>query len=84
MGDQRGKGVDPYLLLELGIGANTKHVIFVLALQTLVDGTGQMIKDRTLNNYANVEVRENAFDRSGGALAWVGLNLRVGYSQWSP
>jgi hypothetical protein len=82
LGLKRSAGVDPYLLLELGIAANTKHALFTLVLQTLVDGTRQMISGRYLG--AANEIHEDAFDRSGRALAYVGVNLRVGYSQWSP
>jgi hypothetical protein len=81
-GTHRGSGVDPYLLLELGIGANTKHVLFTLALQTLIDGTRGMIEGRNVG--PGDATHEQAFSRSGRALAYLGLNLRVGYSQWSP
>jgi hypothetical protein len=79
---QRAAGVDPYLLLEVGIGANTKHVLFALVLQLFVDGTRQMIGGRGLD--ADNTQREPAFEQSGRTLPYLGLNLRVGYSRWSP
>ncbi len=82
LGLKRSAGVDPYLLLEVGIAANTKHALFTLVAQTFVDGTRQMISGRYLD--AENEIHEDAFDRSGRALTYVGLSLRIGYSQWSP
>jgi hypothetical protein len=82
LGLERGAGVDPYLLFEIGVAANTKHVLFTLVAQTLVDGTRQMVGGRYLG--AKNTIHEDAFERSGRALTYVGLNLRVGYSQWSP
>jgi hypothetical protein len=82
LGLERDAGVDPYLLLEVGMAANTKHVLFTLVAQALIDGTRQMIGGRYLDPDATIH--EDAFERSGRALTYVGLNLRVGYSQWSP
>jgi hypothetical protein len=82
LGLERGAGVDPYLLLEIGMAANTKHVLFTLVAQTLVDGTRQMIGGRYLDSKNTIH--EDAFEQSARALTYVGLNLRVGYSQWSP
>jgi hypothetical protein len=79
---QRAAGVDPYVLLEVGIGANTKHVLFTLVLQLLVDGTRQLIGSRGLD--ADNTQREPAFEQSSRTLPYLGLNLRVGYSQWAP
>jgi hypothetical protein len=82
LGLERGAGVDPYLLLEIGVAANTKHVLFTLVAQTVVDGTRQMIGGRYLDSENTIH--EDAFEQSGRALTYVGLNLRVGYSQWAP
>ena len=67
-------GVDPYFLLELGIAANWRHVLFGLDLTGMVDGT------RGLDTRSG----ETAFEKSGRTLPWLGLGLRVGYSEWAP
>ena len=66
-------GVDPYFLLELGVSANWRHVLFGLDLIGMVDGT------RGLDTRSG----ETAFEKSGRTLPWLGLGLRVGYSQWA-
>jgi len=82
LGLEQKAGVDPFLLLEIGVGANSKHVLFELTAEALVDGTRRMIDGRDLGPAASVH--ERAFDRSNGSLAFVGINLRAGYSAWSP
>jgi hypothetical protein len=67
-------GVDPYFLLELGIAANWRHVLFGLDLTGMVDGA------RGLDTRSG----ETAFEKSSRTLAWIGLGLRVGYSEWAP
>lgn len=67
-------GVDPYFLLELGIAANVGHVLFGLDLTGMVDGT------RGLDTRGG----ETAFEKSSRTLPWLGLGLRVGYSEWAP
>lgn len=67
-------GVDPYFQLELGISANWRHVLFGLDLTGMVDGA------RGLDTRSG----ETAFEKSSRTLPWLGLGLRVGYSEWSP
>ena len=74
VGLDKGHSVNPYLLLEVGIGANTKHVLFALAAELLVDGA------RGIGHRGD----EAAFARSDRSLLFAGLNLRVGYSEWAP
>ena len=61
-------------LLELGITANVGHVLFGLDLTGMVDGT------RGLDTRGG----EAAFEKSSRTLPWLGLGLRVGYSEWAP
>jgi hypothetical protein len=70
--EARTGGADPYFLLELGGAANFGHVIFGLDLVAILDGT------RGLN-----AGNESAFEESGRTLAFVGLGLRVGWSEWA-
>jgi len=81
--EHKSSGTDAFFLMELGVGANTHHVLMALALQTLIDGTAGMISSRNLGTYA-VPIRETAYDKSGRALAYVGLELRLGMSEWAP
>jgi len=81
--EQKSSGTDAFFLMELGVGANTRHVLMALALQTMIDGTGNMIDTRNLGTNA-IPIRETAYDKSGGALAYVGLELRLGISEWAP
>jgi hypothetical protein len=67
-------GVDPYFLLELGIAVNWRHVLFGLDLTGMVDGA------RGLDTRSG----ETAFESSNRTLPWLGLGLRVGYSEWAP
>jgi hypothetical protein len=67
-------GVDPYFLLELGIAVNWQHVLFGLDLTGMVDGA------RGLDTRSG----ETAFESSHRTLPWLGLGLRVGYSEWAP
>jgi hypothetical protein len=82
LGKNENDGVDAYLLIEIGVGANTDHVLFSLEVQTILDGTHDLVQGRSIGPGGSTE--EHAFERSGGVLAFVGLNLRVGYSQWAP
>lgn len=83
LGTQTQGGVDPFFLLEAGVAANSKHVLFALTAQLLLDGTRNMIDGRTLAGPDRTG-HEPAFDRTNRALAFVGINLRGGYSAWSP
>jgi hypothetical protein len=82
VGSEQHAGVDPYFLLDVGVGTNAKHVLFALQARLILDGTRNMIDGRHLGPDGDVE--EQAFSQSHGALAFVGLDLRVGYSEWSP
>ena len=81
--EQKSSGTDASFLMELGVSANTRHVLMALALRTLIDGTAGMIPSRNLGT-DTVPVRETAYDKSGRALAYVGLELRLGMSEWAP
>jgi hypothetical protein len=81
--EQKSSGTDAFFLMELGVGANTRHVLMALALRTIIDGTAGMIPSRNLGT-DSVPVRETAYDKSGRALAYVGLELRLGMSEWAP
>lgn len=81
--EQKSSGTDAFFLMELGVGANTRHVLMALALKALIDGTAGMITSRNLGTDA-VPIRETAYDKSGRALAYVGLELRLGMSEWAP
>jgi len=76
-------GTDAFFLMELGVGANTRHVLMALALQTIIDGTAGMVQSRNLGTEA-APLRETAYERSGRALTYVGLELRLGMSEWAP
>jgi hypothetical protein len=82
LGAHENDGVDPFLLTEIGVGANTGHALVALQGQIIIDGTHNLVQARTLGPGGSIV--EQAFERSGGALAFIGLNLRVGYSQWAP
>jgi len=72
-GEAETRGVDPYFLLELGFSANWRHVIFGLDLVTILDGTRGLDAGN-----------ESAFEDSGRTLAFLGIGIRVGYSEWAP
>jgi hypothetical protein len=84
VGPDHGHSVNPYFLLELGIGANTKHVLFALSAQLLLDGTRGMGRRSPVCRAGACSAGEAAFERTNGTLPFVGLSLRVGYSEWSP
>jgi hypothetical protein len=68
-------GVDPYLLLELGVAANWRKFLFGLDLFLVVDGT------RGLNVPRKTPDRRESFPK-GHTLSFIGLGVRAGYSQW--
>lgn len=80
---QKSSGTDAFFLAELGIGANTRHLLMALALQTIIDGTAGMVPGRNLGTDA-APIHETAYEKSGRALAYVGLELRLGMSEWAP
>ncbi len=80
---QKSSGTDAFFLMELGLGANLRHLVMALALQTIIDGTGGMVDGRNLGTEA-APIHETAYDKSGKALAYVGLELRLGMSEWAP
>ncbi len=65
-------GVDPYLLVELGVASNWRKFLFGLDLFALVDGT------RGINAERN---GRSAFP-GGKTLGFIGLGVRGGYSEW--
>jgi hypothetical protein len=71
-GEANTNGADPYFLLELGFSANWRHVIFGLDLVTILDGTRGLDAGN-----------ESAFEDSGRTLAFFGIGVRIGYSQWA-
>lgn len=79
---QTHAGVDPFVLFEAGFEANSKHALFALTAQLMLDGTRNMIDARSLG--PDGSVHEPAFDRTQRTFAYVGINLRAGYSAWSP
>ncbi|HEV8549250.1 MAG TPA: hypothetical protein VGQ57_09480 [Polyangiaceae bacterium] len=81
--EQKSRGTDGYVMLEAGVGANTRHAVMALTLQTIVEGTRNLISGRNLGG-AEAPHQEKAYSSSGGALAYIGLNVRVGYSAWAP
>jgi len=81
--EQKASGTDAFFLMELGVGANTHHVLLALALQTIIDGTAGMVPGRNLGTNT-APIRETAYDRSGRALTYVGVQLRLGMSEWAP
>ena len=80
---QKSSGTDAFFLMELGVGASTRHVLMALALQTIIDGTSGMASGRNLGTNT-APIRETAYDRSGHTLTYVGLQLRLGVSEWAP
>jgi hypothetical protein len=72
-------GFDPYFLLELGVASNWRRFLFGLDLYLLVDGTRGM-------NVRRGPPEERPDEREsfpkGRTLSFVGLGVRVGYSQW--
>jgi tetratricopeptide (TPR) repeat protein len=72
-------GVDPFLLLELGVASNWRHFLFGLDLFLLVDGTRGMNVRRGPPGERPDE--RESFPK-GRALSFIGLGVRVGYSQW--
>ena len=81
--EEKSSGVDGYFLAELGAGANARHMVMALALQTIIDGTKNMIGGRNLGTEA-APIQEDAYARSNRTVAYVGLELRLGWSEWAP
>jgi len=65
-------GVDPFVLLEIGVAANWRRFVFGLDLFLLIDGT-RGINDNQRNG-------TEAF--AGRALSFIGLGVRGGFSEW--
>ncbi len=68
-------GVDPYVLVELGVAANYRRFLFGLDLFLMLDGT------RGLNVRRDPPDERQSFPR-GQTLSFLGLGVRAGYSQW--
>lgn len=81
--EEKSTGVDGYFLAELGAGANVRHMLVALALQTIIDGTKNMIAGRNVGTEA-APIQEEAYARSNQAAGYVGLELRLGFSEWAP
>ncbi len=68
-------GVDPYFLLELGIGFNFGHWLVEADAMATIDGTNSLRK----------KLPPDIIDDEGrNTLPVAGLSLRFGYSQWRP
>jgi len=65
-------GIDPFVLLEIGVASNWRQFIFGLDLFLLLDGT-RGIDDNPRNG-------REAF--AGRALSFIGLGVRAGFSEW--
>jgi hypothetical protein len=72
-------GFDPYFLLELGVASNWRHFLFGLDLYLLVDGTRGMNVRR---GPPDERPDERESFPQGRTLSFVGLGVRVGYSEW--
>ncbi len=68
-------GVDPYFLLELGIGFNFGHWLVEADAIATIDGTS------SLRRKLDPEVLD---DQGRNTMPIAGLSLRFGYSQWRP
>jgi hypothetical protein len=72
------RGVDPFFLLELGLGFNYKQFLGEIALMALIDGSTALQKD--LRGEANQGLTKDL----GTTLPMAGIGLRGGFSQWRP
>jgi hypothetical protein len=72
-GEANTQGVDPYFLFEIGLSANWRHVIFGLDFVAILDGSRGLDAGD-----------ESAFEDSGRTLAFLGLGVRIGWSEWAP
>ena len=73
------RGVDPYFLLELGLGFNYRQFLGEIALIALIDGSTALQK-----GFDNDAQNRNLTKDLGTTLPMVGIGLRGGFSQWRP
>jgi hypothetical protein len=72
------RGIDPFFLLELGLGFNYKQFLGEIGLIALIDGSTALQKD--LRGEANEGLTKDL----GTTLPMAGIGLRGGFSQWRP
>jgi hypothetical protein len=72
------RGVDPFFLLELGLGFNYRQFLGEIGLIALIDGSTALQK-----GFKEDENKQLTRDL-GTTLPMVGIGLRGGFSQWRP
>jgi hypothetical protein len=72
------RGLDPYFVLELGLGFNYRQFLGEIGLIARIDGTAALQKGFSddLNRHLTKDL--------GTTLPMVGIGLRGGFSQWRP
>lgn len=72
----RWAGVDPYVLVELGVAANWRRFLFGLDLLVMFDGT------RAFDDVQRATPDGRKAFPDSRLLTFAGLGVRAGYSQW--
>ena len=70
------RGVDPYFLLDLGIGFNFGAWLAEASLMARIDGATSLQDDFKKNDSVDESL--------GTTLPMAGISLRVGWGQWRP
>jgi hypothetical protein len=73
--EEVARGVDPYFMLDLGIGFNFGPWLAEAALLARIDGSRSLQGDFQTDNLES---------KLGTTLPMLGLSLRGGFGQWRP